>query len=441
MNWNVPNMWEGGEVWILGGGPSLTEEFNIPEDIVRKVRRKEADPSIYSPYLTAIHEKHVIGINMAFKIGNWIDMVFFGDGNVLLKYREELAQFAGLKICCNPKANTRIYREEKIKYLSRDHGHTVGISDSLDKVSWNQNSGAAAISVAANAGATRIVLVGFDMTLDEKDNQHWHTLYKTAETQKPRNARKLPFNRHLKGFQQIKKDAKERGIEIINVSPNSEIKQFKKLTIKEVLEMAKPKTRALILPGVKHTRGYIKPPKKKTNKRFDWLSSIVKQRNYTIGAEIGCSNGRTTGVLLRRCPNVFLYLVDLWSAVPEEVGGGIQYKDWDFARIKNRFDGSIRGYGKRTKVLQGISWDMANKVEDNSLDFIFVDADHEYESVKKDILAWTPKLKERGMISGHDTHFDGVMKALKELIPSHIEVGIDHCWEAKKEDVLMQIKE
>jgi len=96
-------------------------------------------------------------------------------------------------------------------------------------VAWNQNSGAAAISVAVHAGAKRIFLLGFDMKL-KADAQHWHSEYRTAGVK----ARALPFNRHLQGFPFIAADAKRLGVEIFNVCPESAIPDFKKVTLKEV---------------------------------------------------------------------------------------------------------------------------------------------------------------------------------------------------------------
>lgn len=74
MNWIVPKIWEGGDVWIIGGGPSLTKQFDIPNDVVQRVLAGNAPPSVYSPYMSYLHDKHVIGINVAFLIGDWIDM-------------------------------------------------------------------------------------------------------------------------------------------------------------------------------------------------------------------------------------------------------------------------------------------------------------------------------------------------------------------------------
>jgi predicted O-methyltransferase YrrM len=65
---------------------------------------------------------------------------------------------------------------------------------------------------------------------------------------------------------------------------------------------------------------------------------------------------------------------------------------------------------------------------DESLDAVFIDADHRYESVKKDIISWMPKVKKGGILAGHDyirTH-NGVIQAVDELIQSP-EI-IRDCW-------------
>jgi len=233
MTWQVPRIWEEGDVWILGGGPSVPKQFGIPDEVVMKVINGNSPPSIYSSYMSGLHDKHVIGINVAYLIGNWIDMVFFGDKGFYLKHRQELAKFPGLKITCLSSLDSVSW----IKYTPRDTKHTRGISENPKMVSWNNNSGAAAISVAAHAGAKRIILLGFDMKLDG-EKQHWHDLYgKYADrnTRNPKKPRHLPFERHLRGFSAIAQDAKRMGIEILNASPDSAIKEFPKFTVKELL--------------------------------------------------------------------------------------------------------------------------------------------------------------------------------------------------------------
>lgn len=57
-------------------------------------------------------------------------------------------------------------------------------------------------------------------------------------------------------------------------------------------------------------------------------------------------------------------------------------------------------------------------------DFVFIDADHAYESVKKDIAAWLPKVKKGGIIAGHDYEpaWSGVMQAVNEAFGDRVKV-------------------
>jgi hypothetical protein len=229
MNWKVPLMWEEADVWIIGGGPSVPKQFGIPDSVVQDVVRGSSPPSVYSSYMSYLHDKHVIGVNVAFLIGTWIDMVFFGDSNFFSKNQIQLAQFPGLRVSSHSVTKAPYW----VKYLRLDVNHYYGISSDPTKVSWNGNSGAAAISIAANAGAKRIFLLGFDMKLGESQDQHWHDLYGRGKIEGKR-VNKLPFGKHLIGFPQIAKDAKKRGIEIINVNPDSAIKDFRKVSMTEI---------------------------------------------------------------------------------------------------------------------------------------------------------------------------------------------------------------
>ena len=241
MTWAVPKIWDGGECWIIGGGSSIPEQFGVPEELIKKVLDKDdpTSPSVYSPYMSAIHDHHVIGINAAYLIGDWIDIIFFGDNRFFLAHREGLSKHPGLKVTCNAKSA----RYQGVHHLGRCHQHPKGITGSRKHVSWNNNSGAAAISMAVHLGVRRIVLLGFDMQIGEF-GQHWHNVYRGMY---PRRAhgkgkgaimvpKKLPFDRHLRGFPMIARDAKRLGVKIVNASPDSAIEQFPKYTVQELLQ-------------------------------------------------------------------------------------------------------------------------------------------------------------------------------------------------------------
>ncbi len=233
MPWKVPRIWEGGECWIIGGGPLMPRQFDVPEDIIQQVLKSELPPSAYSPYMESIHKKHVIGVNSAFLIGDWIDIMFYGDKGWFLENRERLSEFPGLKIGCHPSAEK--YGAERIKCLPRNKKYGKGISPHPGSVCWNGNSGAAAISVAAHTGVKRIVLLGFDMIWDKNLRQHWHGLYSSAD-RGDKKKMKVTFDRHTSCFSLIARDAKKRKITIINASPDSTITDFLKMTVKEALK-------------------------------------------------------------------------------------------------------------------------------------------------------------------------------------------------------------
>jgi len=235
MSWSVPLMWEGGDVWIIGGGPSVSTQFKIPANLVGRVRNGESPMNALSPYMKGIHNKHVIGINAAYRLGDWIDIIFFGDNGFFLSNYNELAVHPAMKVTCWPNLSG-LY--PWVHCVARDPEKTKGITKAVGKLSWNGNSGGAAISVAAHAGAKRIFLLGFDMTLDPNtSHMHFHDAYKRGSIVEPERLMKLPFDRHSIGFQDIAVDAKEMGIEIYNVNPASGIESFPKISLSEALNL------------------------------------------------------------------------------------------------------------------------------------------------------------------------------------------------------------
>ena len=278
MNWTVPtDLWKGKTVWILGGGPSLTRQFGVPQELIEKIEKGHSPVSSISPYLKPIHNEIVIGINMAFRLGDWIDMAFWGDPGFYKKPKvaEDLKAFPGMKVACNQRFNSKQMEELgiwAIRRLKRKHG----ISEDPSAVCWNGNSGAAAISVAANAGASRIILVGFDMC-SAPTHSHWHNEYKKAK--------KPPFKTHLQGFKQIYADAKKRGIEILNMSPSSQIIFFPKVTLQDVLE-GKP-IKSPIMVDLDYEKSIGSLPKYGTLRK---IHQIVRPKTYL---EIGIGRGNS----------------------------------------------------------------------------------------------------------------------------------------------------
>lgn len=228
MPWKIPKIWEDSRCFIIGGGTSVPYQFNVPERIIKDVMEWRLPPSAYSPFMKSIHNEHTIGVNNAFMIGPWIDFVFFGDCSWYHIHKKALFEYPGIKVTCCKNFTSRFNNPKGVKYLNKDNKN-VGISSNNTKVGWNKNSGAASISLAAHLGVKQIILLGFDMSLNDKGISHWHGSHRKRPNMPP------PFSRHLAGFPQIQKDAKSRGIEILNASPNSTITVFKKIKLEDII--------------------------------------------------------------------------------------------------------------------------------------------------------------------------------------------------------------
>lgn len=75
------------------------------------------------------------------------------------------------------------------------------------------------------------------------------------------------------------------------------------------------------------------------------------------------------------------------------------------------------------EVLQNGSVPAASAFEAGSVDWVFIDALHDYESVRDDIRAWAPKMKPGGLISGHDYGREGVTDA---VLAAFSDVTVEH---------------
>lgn len=132
-------------------------------------------------------------------------------------------------------------------------------------------------------------------------------------------------------------------------------------------------------------------------------------RRPASGAEIGVYLGATAAIIHSVWPQCKLLLVDPWAETdPDDtyrIGGGkmgrFAQSDWD--EVYTTAMHNIACSPGPSVVWRMTSATAAAKAEDDSLDFVFIDADHTYEGTRQDIQLWLPKC--RGLIMGHD--YDG----------------------------------
>ena len=130
-----------------------------------------------------------------------------------------------------------------------------------------------------------------------------------------------------------------------------------------------------------------------------------------IGAEVGVYTGTNSEKIIKVLKPKKLYCIDPWIA----------YCNHAQSTMKGCKEQAIKRLSKYPKVeiMEMGSKKASEKIEDNSLDFIYVDGNHEYESVKKDISYWWDKIKVGGVMGGHDIEtrkpHDGAFKAVAEF--------------------------
>lgn len=145
------------------------------------------------------------------------------------------------------------------------------------------------------------------------------------------------------------------------------------------------------------------------------LAGLVAEHGWRTGAEIGVFKGGTLFLLLDRFPELEMLGVDQWLNFDRE-----HYTRFDMPAIGRKVRRRARDYPQRCRILHMDRLTAAQYVPDGSLDFVFVDALHEYEPVRADLAAWIPKVRPGGYMTGHDTHWESVRRALDEALPGWI---------------------
>ena len=140
----------------------------------------------------------------------------------------------------------------------------------------------------------------------------------------------------------------------------------------------------------------------------DWLYG----KTNLVGIEIGSYAGESAEIFLKSNAFRLLYCIDPWEMHydPEDNAG----EDEGIFIAEKEFDKRFKNNPIVKKVKMKSS-KAVNIFKDESIDFIYIDGNHQYEFVKQDLIDYVPKIKKGGIISGHDRQqWLGVDKALDE---------------------------
>jgi len=131
----------------------------------------------------------------------------------------------------------------------------------------------------------------------------------------------------------------------------------------------------------------------------DDLPLLFREKGFKTGVEVGVYKGEFTRKLLDA--GLKVYGVDPWKI----------YRDYKNQRGQDRLDYQfahtqryLADYLKtgQCELIRKTSMEAVNDFKDKSLDFIYIDGNHLFRYVAEDLVEWSEKIKDNGIISGHD---------------------------------------
>lgn len=148
------------------------------------------------------------------------------------------------------------------------------------------------------------------------------------------------------------------------------------------------------------------------------LLEIIKELDFKVGVEIGVEFGSYSEEICIANPQLKLYSIDPWKAYPTYREHLTQSKiDSIYEAAKLR----LKPYN--CKIIRDFSEKAYKKFDNESVDFIYIDGNHEFLNVAQDIALWMPKLKKGGIMAGHDyirrTGEYGLINNVKDVVPAY----------------------
>ena len=156
--------------------------------------------------------------------------------------------------------------------------------------------------------------------------------------------------------------------------------------------------------------------------RIDFIKNNIPVD--TIGIEVGVAGGKHAQYLWQNAKPKKLYLIDHWDLAQKPYFGE-ETLYWYNQVLKFSQD-------KNIEVIKDDTVNASKRFDDESIDWIYLDADHSYEGVLRDLNVYWPKLKDGGLLMGDDySLYDltrsrfGVEKALKEFFSDDTSIHLE----------------
>jgi len=145
---------------------------------------------------------------------------------------------------------------------------------------------------------------------------------------------------------------------------------------------------------------------------YDFLLSKVPTGGTFV--ELGAWLGKSSSYLCDKATGQQIIIIDSFKGTQEYIDSY-----YNLAKTADIYELFVENMGSRKyKAIKATSKAASRKFKDESLDVVFIDLNHSYESVKEDIALWLPKVKKGGYLAGDDYHenWPGVIQAVNEML-------------------------
>jgi len=137
----------------------------------------------------------------------------------------------------------------------------------------------------------------------------------------------------------------------------------------------------------------------------------LKTLNFKVGVEVGVRSGYFSKYMLENT-GMIVHSVDPWNYLGCEDNPPPK-ETIEFATKV------LKPFKERSIIHHGYSHEVCHEFENYSVDFVYLDALHEYNDIKKNLNEWYDKIKINGIFSGHDyskEHWPGLIRAVHEFL-------------------------
>jgi len=124
------------------------------------------------------------------------------------------------------------------------------------------------------------------------------------------------------------------------------------------------------------------------------LAKLLRDVGARKGVEVGTNRGHSAVMWLNSNSKLHLTCIDPWGCYTARPFQAPQDDNYDIA-VKR-----LKPYN--AKIIRACSLDVVDDFEDGSLDFVYIDGNHEFDAVMQDLIRWAPKVKGHGLIMLHD---------------------------------------